>query len=238
MKRHSFKKKLFNNGVQYLYHISHIKNIASIVCNGLLSRNRCNDGIIFQDISYSQVQRIGFRNFKIKVKEDIHDYVRLFFNPHTKMTRNVCFSQHKDHDIMILEINPEVMDISQRVYFTDRSCSRSNFNLYSKVDELDYLMWDYLTKDYDYCINALNMNKNKIFEFEGIRGAEVLIKDKISVDHISPEIIVKSEKAHKKLESELSNNSISNAEIKINPDMFPLRTGSNHFKTKMRKLGL
>jgi len=164
---------------------------------------------------------------------DVHDFACLFLTAHTPMLRHVCFLQHKDHEVALLQLDPSLMDNSDKVYFTDISCTKNNFNLYSKIKYLDQLNWNYLTKDYDFLISEMDSKEKD--KFKGYRGAEILIYEKINTSYIIPTIIVKSQRAESTLSKILSETKFNNVQIKIDPYKFPLRHGSNAYINKMRK---
>jgi len=229
-----FKIALEEKGVYSLFYICGFENIPSILQMGILSRNySMKKNIEFIDISLSEVQRHRKKHMKDNYNLNIHDFACLFFISHTPMLRNVCFSQYKDHEIAIIQLDPRLMDDLDNVFFTDRSCARKNFNLYNNLEDLNILNWEYITKDYDLIFSAIK--PEEVYEFKGIRGAEVLISEKIDPYYIIPEIIVKSEKAKESLSKLLLEKNLGSISLLVDPYSFPLRTSSNAYKSKMRK---
>ena len=230
----TYKKFLAEKGIDKLFYVTDISNVPSILNSGIFSRNEIKrNNINFRDISFSSVQNVRRKNMRKNHKMDVHDFACLFLTPHTPMLRHVCFHQHKDHEVVLLQLDPSLMDNSDKVYFTDKSCTKNDFNLYNKIIYLDQLNWNYLTKDYDFLISGMDSKEKD--KFKGCRGAEILIYEKINTSYIIPTIIAKSQKAKSTLSTLLNETKFKNVQINIDNYKFPLRHGSNAYINKMRK---
>lgn len=230
----TYKNFLSEKEINKLFYITDISNVRSILNSGIFSRNEINrNNINIKDISFPSVQKVRRKNMRKTHNMDVHDFACLFFTPHTPMLRHVCFHQHKDHEVILLQLDPSLMDNSDKVYFTDKSCTKNGFNLYNKIISLDQLNWDYLIKDYDFLISGMDSNEKD--KFKGYRGAEILIYEKINASYIIPTIIAKSQKAKSTLSMLLNETKFKNIQINIDINKFPLRHGSNAYKNKMRK---
>ena len=67
---------LQTNGIDYLYHMTYIDNLTSIIENGLLSHKEAyGQGRIEVDISDPNVQDIRARKTESRYKRPLHEYV-------------------------------------------------------------------------------------------------------------------------------------------------------------------
>lgn len=231
--RNSYKSKLKELGIDYLYYISDLDNVPSILKEGILSRNQIkNLTINFTDISVTSVQKKRKSYMKSNYGKDIHDFACLFFDSHTPMLRQLVFEFQKDHEVAILQVDPAILDVSLKSYYTDKSCNRSDFKMYNELKDLNNLKWEYITRDYD--LIKSKIDKSKESYLKGIRGAEILVKNKVPPRFISQEIIVKSKKAKKRLIQILNKNNRFEYNIKVDKMKFPLRFGATAFRSKMR----
>ena len=227
-----FKDLLEKKGVYTFYHVTHLRNVLSILNNGIYSKNEVRrSNVNYKNISNEEVQKKGKRNMKGKFGRDIEDYVRLFFTSHTPMLRNICFLKHEDHEICLLQVNPAIMDEAEKFYYTNMSCSRQQFNLYSTINDLKSLEWRYLIQDYDYLRKIEKRNT-----LDSYRGAEVLIYRVVPSSYIKSEILVKSNRAQNNL-IEIVNSQHLQKKIKIviDPYKFPLRNTSLKYRLKHRE---
>lgn len=226
-----FKDFLRKKGVYTLYHLTHLNNVVSILNTGIYSKNEINcKNINYKNISNEEVQKKGKINMKGKFGKDIEDFVRLFFTAHTPMLRNICFLKHEDHEICLLQINPDIMDKVEKLYYSDLSCSRRLFNLHSTINNMKSLKWKYLIQDYDYL-----REKESKYTLDGYRGAEVLIYKVVPSSYIKSEILVKSKRAMNTLKEIIKNQHLQKKiNIIIDPYKFPLRDTSLNYKLKNR----
>ncbi|MEA5516825.1 DarT ssDNA thymidine ADP-ribosyltransferase family protein, partial [Nodularia sp. UHCC 0506] len=92
-------------GIKYLYHMTYINNLASIIRNGLLSHNEAyRRGLIAADISDPDVQdrRANLSVYNIP----LHEYVPLYFSP-----RNPMLYKRREiqEDIVILGMESQIL---------------------------------------------------------------------------------------------------------------------------------
>ena len=237
----SFKDALAKKGIRTLFHITDISKIPSILKNGLLCRNAVKEIDIDLDYYLKNAQKQGEINMKMNYNDDICDYTRLFFVSDNPMLRKILFSYHLYDTTAIIQIDPEIMDFTERLYFTNTSCTKKDFNRFSSPNNLNNLEWNYLLDDYEKYISLYKM-ENKLNEyqiFKEKRGAEVLIFEKVPREYINSEILVFSLNAKKKLIKVLTRNDINLNIISIKVDkdrkFFPLSTRSKNYWKKINK---
>lgn len=127
------------HGINYLYHMTHIDNLASIVDNGLLSHNEAHrQGLIESDISDPKVQNIRARTVDPFYKRALHEYVPLYFTPTNPMLYR---NQERQEDIVILGLDPQLL-YETNVIFTNGNAAATRTNFYKDIQMLSKLPWD------------------------------------------------------------------------------------------------
>ena len=237
----SFKDNLKKKGITTLFHITDISKIPSILKNGILCRNAVKEFDNNLEYYLKDAQKKGEINMKENYDDDICNYARLFFVSHTPMLRKILFSYHLYDSTVIIQIDPKIMDYAKKVYYTNKSCTKKNFNRFSSPNDLNNLEWHFLLDDYEKYISLYKMQKklNKYQTFKEQRGAEVLIYEKVPREYISSEVFVFSQNAKKELTEVLKRKNIKldNITIKIDKDrnFFPLSTRSKNYWKKINK---
>lgn len=156
-------------GINYLYHMTSIDNLPSILSHGLLSHNQAHYfGLNQTDISDNCVQDI--RQHQSVNDIPLHDYVPLYFNP-----KNPMLYRRKElqQNIAILAINPIVLIYPQTV-FSDGNAACRGTNFYSDIEMLSQLNWD--------TIWAIYWNDKA--DGKRIRCAETLVYPELPLDNI------------------------------------------------------
>lgn len=156
-------------GIDYLYHMTSIDNLPSILSHGLLSHNQAHRfGLNKTDISDNCVQDI--RQGKSVNRIRLHDYVPLYFNP-----KNPMLYRRKElqQDIIILAINPIVL-VYPGTIFSDGNAACRGTTFYSDIEMLSQLDWDTIWTRY----------WNDKFDGKRIRCAETLVYPSLSLDKI------------------------------------------------------
>jgi len=165
-------------GIKYLYHMTYISNLTSIITNGLLSHNKAYErGLIEVDISNPDVQDIR-ANLPI-YERPLHEYVPLYFSP-----RNPMLYSRKEHqeDIVIIGIDPQLL-LETNVIFSDGNAASKGTQFYRGVQMLNQLQWNIIRAKF-WC------------DFEDgkrIKCAEVLVYPTVAPNRIKA-IFYRSEK--------------------------------------------
>lgn len=173
--------------IDYLYHITHIDNLNSIIENGLMAHN---NEYVKKRIDNENVNENRNRKEPIFGKS-IHDYVPLYFNPKNPM---LYVNKEIQENIVILAVTNRLWidclwDENEPI-FTDGNAASNSTKFYCNLDDLNNLDWDCIKSDK---WTNYNDGKRKIM-------AEVLIADHISSDYIEI-IYCFNEKAKEKIDS-------------------------------------
>jgi hypothetical protein len=105
--------------IKELYYITDIKNIALIMCNGILSHNKAR-GILHRSIAEKGVQERR-KNKRIPgTNKYLHDYANLYFDAHNPM---LSARRDMNNSICVLRIKKDVLFLSG-VIVTDQNASR------------------------------------------------------------------------------------------------------------------
>lgn len=130
-------------GIEYLYHMTYINNLDSIIRNGLLSHNEAyRRGLIKADISHPDVQD---RRANLRVDNiPLHEYVPLYFSP-----RNPMLYKRREiqEDIVILGIDPYLI-LEPNVIFSDGNAAAAETRFYRGIQMLDNLSWEVIWAKY------------------------------------------------------------------------------------------
>ena len=152
--------------IKYIYHMTHYKNLESILENGLLSHY--ND-LVDEHIDNAE---INDRRDKIEPLHDqnLHTYVPFYFNP-----KNPMLYVNKDiqDDIVILALNRNLL-LKNKTIFTDGNAATYRTKFYNDLEDLDELNWD--------CLHANYWNDFEDGKRE--RMAEVLVPKKVKIKHL------------------------------------------------------
>jgi len=127
------------HGVEFIFHMTHIDNLPSILKYGLQAH-----GNVFQkrDISNRDVNSRRSRREPVYGKR-IHDYVPFYFSPRNPM----LYVQDNKDDIVILTF-PASMMYEDGMIFTDGNASASGTSFYRDLCDLDKLNWRCLNSSY------------------------------------------------------------------------------------------
>ena len=169
-KKIEIKKHFLKYEINNLFHITHRKNIKSILEHGILNfynAKKLNTSHI--DISNPDVQEKRERTEE-HYKRKIHEYSSLYFNPKNAMLRVLW---DKKNDLCLLEVS--LLALAETEYLiSDGNAASHVTKFYNALDQLNLLSWDIILaekwKDYD-------DGKRK-------RCAEVLIYPKIKPEYI------------------------------------------------------
>ncbi len=135
LKMENDSNKLLNiHGVDYLFHMTHIDNLQSILDQGLYAHNNKYQKV---DISDCEVNSRRSREEPIYHKS-IHSYVPFYFNPKNNMLskrRNI------QDDIVILILKRELI-FSKGALFTDGNASSDATGFSSDIKDLKKLDWE------------------------------------------------------------------------------------------------
>lgn len=125
--------------INYLYHMTNIDNLASIIQHGLLSHNEAHiQRLVKVDISHPDVQgKRAIKRDPIYIRP-LHDYVPLYFLPKNPM----LYSRREiQEDIVILGLDPRLL-LEPSIVFTDGNAAAGGTSFYTDILDLEHLPWD------------------------------------------------------------------------------------------------
>ncbi len=157
--------------IDYLYHMTAIENLTSILKNGLLSHEEAHkQKLVHTDISDPHVQDLRFNLKDPFYGKALHSYVPLYFSPRNPMLYR---RRELQDDIIILGIDPKLL-LEPDVCFTDGNAAARDTYFYRGVEMLGQLPWDIIHAE-----SWSNFENGK-----RIKCAEVLVPAKISIEKI------------------------------------------------------
>lgn len=163
--------RLQAHGIDYLYHMTDIGNLGSILENGLLSHNEAHrEGRIATDISDHTVQDIRSNKADPFYKRALHEYVPLYFSPRNPMLYR---RREMQEDIVILGVDARLL-LEPGVLFTDGNAAANETTCYRGSHMLDRLPWDSIRAEHWVDIE----------EGKRIKCAEVLVYPKVESSKI------------------------------------------------------
>ncbi|OQK17968.1 hypothetical protein AU255_08960 [Methyloprofundus sedimenti] len=156
-------------GISYLYHITHINNLPSILASGLLSHSLAHQQCDLTDISDLEVN--ARRTLKDPIfRRHLHEYVPTYFTPRNPMS---YLRRELANELVILKLNRELL-LQADSLFTDGNAACCQTHFFNNLNALDQLDWDCLNSRY---WNDYIGGKRK-------RCAEMLIPNSIKTQNI------------------------------------------------------
>ena len=129
-------------GIPFLYHITHINNLQSILSNGLLSHNLAHQKCKLIDISDLDVN--ARRALKHPVdNRSLHDYVPTYFNPLNPMSYRL---REQANDFIILKLNSQLL-LQSGMLFTEGNAACCKTRFFNELNDLNQIPRD-LTQPY------------------------------------------------------------------------------------------
>lgn len=188
--------------IQYLYHMTSINNLSSILNYGLLSHNQAHSyGLTQTDISDGDVQNIRQRKQVNAIP--LQDYVPFYFNPKNPM---LCRRKNLQSKIAILAINPLVI-FEKNTVFSDGNASCRDTSFYEDIEMLSQLSWNTIWARY----------WNDKVDGKRIRCAEVLVYPELAIDKIL-EVYCYSQQAAMAVQNQIS--AEINIPVEVNKDLY------------------
>ena len=167
--------------IKYLFHMTHIDNLPSILQHGLLPHGNPHQQ---KDISDCDVNNRRAHPEPVYHKP-IHSYVPFYFNPRNSM---LCYRQDIQDDIVILVLKRELM-LTEKCIFTDGNASADHTRFANEVEDLHFINWE--------CVHGKYWNDYQ--DGKRKKMAEVLVPNKVSIDNIEG-ILCNNSKTKKKID--------------------------------------
>jgi hypothetical protein len=134
-----------------LFHLTHIKNLISILDQGLKCHNDAPSHI---DISDQAVNSL--RDREIKYFGNLHDYVPLYFNPRNAMLSVTC--KKFNDEIIILEIKKEIITKDNTLFCQGNAARGLAHFIYCKK-KVALFDWDMINSKSTNCDTAIKKSK-------------------------------------------------------------------------------
>ena len=183
----------------YIYHMTHIEHLPSILAHGLLSHNNPYKK---HDISNKSANDKRERIEPIH-NRSVHEYVPFYFNPRNAMLFVV--QKEQGDNIVLLEIKKEIL-LLNGVIFTNGNAAAQSLGFADDIDDLlnpNFINWNevFATSWNDANENVKNEKKFKMM-------AEVLVPDMVPSAMIAG-IVCQNPSVCEKVAGILNNNSIN-----------------------------
>ncbi len=153
-------------GIDAIYHMSHIDNVASILKHGLLPHG---NGLAKRDISNRDVNARRARVEPV-YGQPIHSYVPFYFNP-----KNAMLYARKDiqQDIVLFVFDRGLIAEADTL-FTDGNAATATTRFFNNLQDLSQLSWA--------CLHASSWNSYP--DGRRVRMAEVLVPHRVSIQRV------------------------------------------------------
>ena len=162
--------------IPYLYHMTHLENVAIIAASGLKSHNLAHRRHKPVDISDPDVQDRRQNRKDPLYPRPLQDYVALYFrarNPTRYARRN------QQHRVAVLYVDSNVL-LDEGTIFTDGNAASHQTRSFSNIVDLKHLDWACLRADY---WHEHDDGKRK-------RCAEVLVPNEVTTDCICRVVVL------------------------------------------------
>ena len=191
---------------KYIFHFTDIRNLDSIIKNGLLCTNIKNkNGITHRNIANTNIQnRRATMKVPVEPKGKVHDYVPFYFSSINPMLLKKLNEKNVDQPLIVyLCVKIDRLDKDDAV-FTDASANTAvPPTFYDDIKDLDKLDW-----------NLIENKKWKMPDDESRhkKMAEALIHNRIGIEEVDA-IVVYNNQVKEKVERIFTNNRIKNPDI-------------------------
>lgn len=151
----------------YLYNITSIENLESILIHGILSKNKVSNLTRHIDISNAEVQHRR-DNVVLPNGKMLHDYANLYFNPRNAMLYSKLYMVN---NLCILRVDKKILDI-ENIFISDRNAAVRGAKYMGADQFLNRLNFSII-----YSMNWDYKDPMKKMEYKALMMAEVLIYD-------------------------------------------------------------
>lgn len=163
---------------RYVYHMTHLENLESILQNELLSTNeKTRLGIKHKNIANHGIQnRRAAMNVTCGPMGTVHDYVPFYFSPSVPMLLGLLNSKNLDQQLIIyLAVKIDVVEREDVVFTSASANTNISPTFYCRPEELANLRWD-LIDSYKWSLPSDDDRHAKM--------AEMLIHEKVEMSEI------------------------------------------------------
>ena len=202
MRNYRAKAIFTEYGIDYLYHITSISNLSSILFRGILSHHYIQTyNLGYTDISDYQVQQI--RSCKNIKGISLHQYVPLYFNPRNPMlyTRKSVQSQ-----LAILGIDPVILFQPYTIVSDGNAAADHTVFYEANIKNLSCLNWG-IIREFHWADQP---------DGKRIKCSEVLVYPRIAVAKIL-KIFCYSQESLTQIKTQEFNQDVN---IEVNPNLY------------------
>jgi cold shock CspA family protein len=188
--------------IKYLYHMTHIDNVANIFQSKYLKSHELahREKLIKEDISMQEAQNR---------RAHLHQDVPFYFNPRNTMLYK---RKEKQSSIIMLAFDP-LLFLEEGFRFTNQNGAAAYTSIYTKIEDLDQLSWSTIFSD------SWNHSNPDVKEVKKkIMCAEFLIKNRVSTKHLQKIFLYSNlhfDRLNAMIEIEKSNNQDFSVELEI-----------------------
>lgn len=179
----------------YLYYLTPLNNLESILNLGILSRNAVNT----RKLSHTDASNLGVQDNRHQrliemtdgVKRPLHDCANMYLIPNT--ASNIMMRRAHDIDFALILISKEVLADKEITFaFSDGNLGASLSTVYTDYGDLKKLDWDLLSHDKASYYEGYEFN-----EYKRKRCAEVLIYACVPPKYFKKIVVKNMDAAHK-----------------------------------------
>ena len=153
-------------GIEAIYHMTHIENVASILEHGLLSHA---NGRTQRDISDHAVNARRVKREPL-YGQPIHSYVPFYLNPKNAM----LYRRKEIQDDIVIFVFDRVLLLEKNTLFTDGNAASEASSFYADIHQLSQLSWA--------CLKDTSWNNHQ--DGRRKRMAEVLVPQQVSMQRV------------------------------------------------------
>jgi cold shock CspA family protein len=193
--------------IQYLYHMTHIHNVANIFQSKFLKSHALahREKLIKEDISMKEAQ---------DRRAHLHEEVPFYFNPRNTMLYKRL---ERQSSIVMLAFDP-LLFLEEGFRFTNQNGAASYTSIYSNIESLDQLSWSIIFS------NSWNHPNPDVKEVhKKIMCAEFLMKNQVSTKHLQKILLYSNlhfDQLKAMIELEKSSNQDFNVELEIDKSLY------------------
>lgn len=126
----------------YLFHITHIKNLPAILKRGILCKNRlANERIGYENVAYDDIQEVRSRKCIPGTAHTIHDCVPLFFGARPPMLLALKRKGYLSEEIIYIVVKWEIIN-QPTTWFTDGNARSNETVFYQGAENTDRVDFD------------------------------------------------------------------------------------------------
>ncbi len=178
------KAKIPENQIgRYFYHFTHIKNLDSILKNGLISTNKKNKlSLGHTNVANQEIQnRRNDMDVTCSPYGKVHDYVPFYFTRTNPMLLSLTLSKNVDQPFIVFFAIPMEKLEAYSAVFTDASANTDNPpNFYNDPKDLEKLDWNIIDSKKWGTVDSDARHR---------KMAEALVLDSVPIDWIDTIIV-------------------------------------------------